>query len=141
MPLLAQPIKEGTKRILVPTDCSEGVEHALKNAVRSHDLYHTEICLPHILTILEYVSALSAKTKIDSEADDVLQAAKKRALKKLEDIIRRMADKLRSGTASLPRRPLASPAILNEDDHHRTALPGSAHVNPDPSLTVSDDFF
>jgi nucleotide-binding universal stress UspA family protein len=81
-------------RILVPTDFSEGAEHALKHAVRFNDLYHVEIFLLHVFTLREYVSQLSEKAKVDSEvADDVLEAAKKRALEKLEDIVRRLADK------------------------------------------------
>ena len=82
------------KRILVPTDFSEGAEQALKYAVRFNGLYHAEIFLLHVLNLPEYVSPLSAKAEIDSEvADDVLEAAKKRALEKLEDIVRRLADK------------------------------------------------
>jgi nucleotide-binding universal stress UspA family protein len=81
------------KRILVPTDFSEGAEQALKYAVRFNDLYHAEIFLLHVFTLPEYVSQLSAKANVDSEvADDVLEAAKKRALEKLEDIVRRLAD-------------------------------------------------
>jgi nucleotide-binding universal stress UspA family protein len=83
------------KRILVPTDFSEGTEQALKYAVRFNDLYHAEIFLLHVFTLPEYVSEV---------ADDVLsrpwlsliivtEAAKKRALEKLEDIVRRLADK------------------------------------------------
>jgi hypothetical protein len=65
------------KRILVPTDFSEGAEQALKYAVRFNDLYHAEIFLLHVFTLPEYVSQLSAKAKVDSEvADDVLEAAK-----------------------------------------------------------------
>ena len=82
------------KRILVPTDFSESAEQALKYAVRFNDLCHAEIFLLHVFTLPEYVSPLSAKAKVDSEvADDVLEAAKKRALEKLEDIARRLADK------------------------------------------------
>jgi nucleotide-binding universal stress UspA family protein len=82
------------KRILVPTDFSESAEQALKYAVRFNDLYHAEIFLLHVFTLPEYVSPLSAKAKVDSEvADDVWEAAKKRALEKLEDIVRRLADK------------------------------------------------
>jgi nucleotide-binding universal stress UspA family protein len=41
----------------------------------------------------EYVTPLSAKAEVDSEVgDDVLEAAKKGALEKLEDIARRLAD-------------------------------------------------
>jgi nucleotide-binding universal stress UspA family protein len=82
------------KRILVPTDFSEGAEQALKYAVRFNDLYHAEIFLLHVFTLPEYLSPLSAKAKVDSEvADDVWEAAKKRALEKLEDMVRRLADK------------------------------------------------
>jgi nucleotide-binding universal stress UspA family protein len=82
------------KRILVPTDFSESAEQALKYAVRFNDLCHAEIFLLHVFTLPEYVSPLSAKAKVDSEvADDVWEAAKKRALEKLEDIVRRLADK------------------------------------------------
>jgi nucleotide-binding universal stress UspA family protein len=78
----------------VPTDFPEGAEQALKYAVGFNDLYHAEIFLLHVFTLPEYVSPLSAKAKVDLEvADDVLEAAKKRALEKLEDIVRRLADK------------------------------------------------
>jgi nucleotide-binding universal stress UspA family protein len=82
------------KRILVPTDFSGGAEQALTYAVRFNGLYHAEIFLPHVFSLPEYVSPLSAKAEVDSEvADDVLEAAKKRALEKLEDIARLQADK------------------------------------------------
>ena len=85
---------ERFKRILVPTDFSEGAEQAVKYAVRFNDLYHAEIFLLHVFTLPEYLSPLSTKAKVDSEvADDVWEAAKKRALEKLEDIVRRLADK------------------------------------------------
>ena len=51
------------KRILVPTDFSEGTEQALKYAVRFNDLYHAEIFLLHVFTLAEYVAEV---------ADDVL---------------------------------------------------------------------
>jgi nucleotide-binding universal stress UspA family protein len=51
------------KRILVPTDFSEGAERAIKYAVRFNDLYHAEIFLLHVFTLPEYVSQLSAKAK------------------------------------------------------------------------------
>jgi nucleotide-binding universal stress UspA family protein len=82
------------KRILVPTDFSESAEQALKYAVRFNGLYHAEVFLLHVFNLPEYVSPLSAKAEVDSEVgDDVLEAAKKRALEKLEDIARRLADK------------------------------------------------
>jgi nucleotide-binding universal stress UspA family protein len=69
------------KRILVPTDFSEGAEQALKYAVRFNGVYHAEIFLLHVFNLPEYVSPLSAKAAVDSEvADDVLEVAKKRAL-------------------------------------------------------------
>jgi nucleotide-binding universal stress UspA family protein len=69
------------KRILVPTDFSEGAEQALKYAVRFNGVYHAEIFLLHVFNLPEYVSPLSAKAAVDSEvADEVLEVAKKRAL-------------------------------------------------------------
>jgi len=90
------------KRILVPTDFSESAEQALKYAVRFNGLYHAEVFLLHVFNLPEYVSPLSAKAEVDSEvADDVLEAAKKRALGKLEDIARRLADKKTAISISL----------------------------------------
>ena len=44
--------------------------------------------------VTQFLDYLSAKAKVDSEvADDVWEAAKKRALEKLEEIVRRLADK------------------------------------------------
>jgi len=59
------------KRILVPTDFSEGAEQALKYAVRFNDLYHAEIFLLHVFTLPEYVSQLSAKANVDSEVAEM----------------------------------------------------------------------
>jgi nucleotide-binding universal stress UspA family protein len=81
------------RRILVPTDFSEGAEQALKYAVRFNGLFHARIFLLHVFNLSEYVTPLSAKAEVDSEVgDDVLEAAKKGALEKLEDIARRLAD-------------------------------------------------
>ena len=82
------------KRILVPTDFSEGAEHALEYAICLSGFYHAEIVLLHVFDLPEYLSLLSEKAGLDSEAPErVLEAAKKRAVEKLQDIVRPLADK------------------------------------------------
>ena len=82
------------KRILVPTDFSEGAEHALDYAVRLSRLFHAEILILHVFHLQEYLALLSKKAEVDSKtANKVLEAAKRRIVDKLEDIARRLADK------------------------------------------------
>jgi nucleotide-binding universal stress UspA family protein len=57
------------KRILVPTDFSEGAEQALKYAVGFN---HAEIFLLHVFNLPEYVSPLSAKAEVEKAGDNYL---------------------------------------------------------------------
>jgi universal stress protein A len=83
----------GLKRILVPTDFSESAEHALNYAVRLSRSYHAEILVLHVFHLREYLALLSERAQIDSStANEVLEAAKRRAVERLEEIVRRLSD-------------------------------------------------
>ena len=81
------------KRILVPTDFSESAEHALKYAVRLGRPYKAEIIVLHVFHPKEYLTLLSQRDQVDSgTANEVLEAAKARAMEKLEEIVRRVGN-------------------------------------------------
>jgi len=79
------------KRILVPTDFSEGADRALKYAVRFGRPYKAEIVVLHVFHLKEYLALLSQRDEVDSEtANEVLEAAKTGAFKKLEEVVHRV---------------------------------------------------
>jgi universal stress protein A len=81
------------KRILVPTDFSEGTERALNYAVGLGRPYKTEIVVLHVFHLKEYLALLSQREDVDSgTANEVLEAAKAGAMKKLEEAVRRVGD-------------------------------------------------
>ena len=81
------------KRILVPTDFSEGSERALKYAIRLGKPYQAEIVVLHVFHLKEYLALLSQRDDIDSGiANEVLEAAKTRAIEKLEEFVRRVGN-------------------------------------------------
>jgi nucleotide-binding universal stress UspA family protein len=83
----------GFKRILVPTDFSDYAEHALEYAVGLISLYRAQIFVLHVFYLQEYLSLMSEKPDAGSKAAaEVLEAAKGRAISKLEDIVGRLAD-------------------------------------------------
>lgn len=78
----------------MPTDFSESAERALEYAVRLSRSYGAEILVVHVFHLREYLALLSEKAEVDSEAaNEVLEAAKRRAADSLEEIVRRLADK------------------------------------------------
>jgi universal stress protein A len=78
------------KRILVPTDFSESVEHALNYAVGLSRPYRAEILVLHVFQLREYLSLLSEKAQVDTDtANAVLEAAKRRAAEQLEKVVQR----------------------------------------------------
>ena len=82
------------KRILVPTDFSESAEHALNYAARLSKPHRAEIMVLHVFHLREYLSLLSEKAQIDSAtANEVLESAKRQAVRNLEQIVRLHGDK------------------------------------------------
>ena len=81
------------KRILVPTDFSEGAERALKYAIRLGRPYQAEIIVLHVFHLKEYLTLLSQRDQVDSgTANEVLEAAKVGAMEKLEEVVRRVGN-------------------------------------------------
>jgi nucleotide-binding universal stress UspA family protein len=84
------PDKLQLKRILVPTDFSRSAEHALKYAVQLGKPFKASIFVLHVFHLREYLDLLSEKDQVDSgTASQVLEAAKSRASKKLEELVSR----------------------------------------------------
>ena len=80
------------KRILVPTDFSESAEHALNYAVGLGRPYHAEILVVHVFHLREYLTLLSERAQVDTgAANEVLEAARTRAVEKLEELVRHRA--------------------------------------------------
>jgi universal stress protein A len=82
------------QRILVPTDFSESAEHALEYAVRLGKPFRATIFVLHVFRLKEYLALLSEKDHLDSgTASEVLEVAKNRAVKQLEELVRRSEEK------------------------------------------------
>ena len=81
------------KRILVPTDFSDSAAHALNYAIGLSRPYQAEIMVVHVFHLQEYLALLSEKAQVDrGTANEVLEAAKRRALEMLEELLRRFED-------------------------------------------------
>ena len=81
------------KRILVPTDFSDSAAHALDYAIRLSRPYQAEILVVHVFHLQEYLALLSEKAQVDrGTANEVLEAAKRRALEMLEEVLHRFGD-------------------------------------------------
>jgi universal stress protein A len=90
-PSSSDPARElRLRRILVPTDFSESAEHALNYAVGLSRPYRAEILVLHVFQLREYLTLLSEKAQVDTEtANNVLEAAKRRATEQLEKVVQR----------------------------------------------------
>jgi universal stress protein A len=81
------------KRILVPTDFSDSAAHALNYAIGLSRPYQAEIMVVHVFHLQEYLALLSEKAQVDrGTANEVLEAAKRRALEMLEELLHRFED-------------------------------------------------